>query len=270
MRAIISDIHSNLEALQAVLAEIDNLATEGHQDDSDSLEILCLGDVVGYGPDPEEVIDLVEARCRFTLSGNHDYAVVTSPRYFNALAEEAVNYTRRVLKPGSLGLGRLGRLGGQGRKQARWEFLERLPTRIEEGDFLYVHGSPRDERNEYILESDVIFGGHAKIREIFEMTPWLLFVGHTHVPGIIGPDFGFWRPEENGAVFEIPSQGKFIINVGSVGQPRDGDNRACYVLADKERITYRRVAYDVGRTIEKMSRVGPISKEAAGRLDQGR
>ena len=90
MRAIISDVHSNIEALQAVLADI---AQQGAE------EILCLGDVVGYGPDPEECIDLIEKMCRFCLSGNHDYAVLTRAERFNPLAEEAVDYTRSVLKP---------------------------------------------------------------------------------------------------------------------------------------------------------------------------
>ena len=162
MRAIISDVHSNIEALQAVLTDIQQQGAE---------EILCLGDIIGYGPDPEECIDLIEKKCRFCLSGNHDYAVLTHADRFNPLAEEAVDYTRSVLKPAAL---------SSGRKKARWRFLELLPTRITEGDLFYVHGSPRDDRNEYILESDILFGMADKIRQIFELTPRLLFVA-THI-----------------------------------------------------------------------------------------
>jgi len=252
MQAIISDLHSNMEALQAVLADI---AEQGADD------IVCLGDVVGYGPEPEECIDLTEKTARFCISGNHDYAVLTRAERFNPLAEEAVDYTRRILKPGLLSVGR---------KRARWAYLENCPTRIREGDVLYVHGSPRDDRNEYILESDIAFGNFEKIREIFELTPRLLFVGHSHWPGIIGPDMGFLHPEDNGFEFPIQPDTKYLINVGSVGQPRDGDNRACYALFESGRIIYRRVRYDFRATMAKMERVGPISKEAAGRLELGR
>ncbi len=252
MRAIISDVHSNIEALLAVLADIEKQGAE---------EILCLGDVIGYGPDPEACIDLIAKRCRFCLSGNHDYAVLTHADRFNPLAEEAVDYTRNVLKPASL---------SGGHKKARWRFLELLPTRLTEGDLFFVHGSPRDDRNEYILESDILFGMADKIRQIFEMTPRLLFVGHTHFPGIIDPEITFRHPEENASVFDLPPDQKAIVNVGSVGQPRDGDNRACYALVDENRITYRRVEYPFRVTMSKMDRVGPISKEAAGRLEYGR
>jgi predicted phosphodiesterase len=252
MRAIVSDLHSNLEAVNAVLEDI---AQQGVK------EVLCLGDVIGYGPDPEESLDLVEKSCRFCLSGNHDYAVLTRAERFNPLAEEAVEYTRRVLKPSALSVGR---------KRTRWHFLESFPTRIQEEDILYVHGSPRDDRNEYILESDIVFGNVEKIAQVLEMTPRLLFVGHTHVPGIIGPEMSFWHPPDNGATFDFTQADKFIVNVGSVGQPRDGDNRACYVQVDGDRVTYRRVVYDFRRTMDKMARVGPISKEAADRLEYGR
>jgi len=252
MRAIISDVHSNIEALHAVLADV---ASQGAE------EILCLGDVVGYGADVEECIDLVEKMCRFCLSGNHDFAVITLPDRFNPLAVEAINYTRSLVKPSALSVGR---------KRARWRFLEGLPTRKQEGDVLYVHGSPRDDRNEYILESDIVFGNAEKISQVFNVIPRLLFVGHTHVPGVIGTDMTFRHPGDNGAAFELDPQRRYIINVGSVGQPRDGDNRSCYLLVDGARIIYRRVPYDFRQTMAKMARVGPISRDAADRLEYGR
>ena len=252
MQAIISDIHSNIEALEAVLEDI---AQQGPQ------EILCLGDVVGYGPEPEETIDRIENLCRFCLSGNHDYAVLTRADRFNPLAVEAVRFTRDVLRPGAVSLPR---------KRARWQFLEELPTRKEEDSTLYVHGSPRDDRNEYILESDLLFPQDGKIRDILDHTTSLLFIGHTHVPGVIGEDMSFWRPEKSGVAFPLQTNAKYIVNVGSVGQPRDGDPRACYVLAYPDRIVYRRVKYDFRKTMKKLAHVGPLSAGAAERLMYGR
>lgn len=252
MRAIISDVHSNLEAAHAVFADIAEHGAE---------EILCLGDLIGYGPHPEEIIDLAEKICRFCLSGNHDYAVLTKAENFNPLAEEAVNFTRNIIKPTPLSLGR---------KRSRWQFLENLPTRIEEADILYVHGSPRDDRNEYILESDIVFGNIGKIEEIFDLPQRLCFIGHTHVPGIIGENLKFLHPQDFGESFDLEPQKKYIINVGSVGQPRDGDNRACYLLMNGNHLTFRRVPYNFRKAIAEMSIVGPISQESAVRLEYGR
>ena len=255
MIAIISDVHSNLEALTAVF---DCIETKGVQ------EVLCLGDVVGYGPDPEACIDLVQARCRFCLSGNHDYATLTSPEHFNPLAVEAIRFTKARLAPRPLPL------PWQGRRRARWRFLEQQPVRKRETDVLYVHGSPRDDRNEYILETDILYGNIEKIDEIFELTPRLLFVGHSHLPGVITLDFEFLHPPDFNYVFECDPRQKYILNVGSVGQPRDGDSRACFVLVEGNTVTWQRIAYDFRTTMKKMERIGEISREAAVRLEMGR
>lgn len=267
MHAIISDLHSNLEALVAVLEDIREQGAD---------EILCLGDVVGYGPDPEECIDLVEKECRFCLSGNHDYAVLNSAERFNPLAEEAVDFTRRRLKPGLLkgdGFKRLLRL--ESRSQARWRFLQELLLDKRELDFYYVHGSPRDKRNEYILETDIVFGNVEKIEEIFSILEGMgalaCFVGHTHVPGVITSDFRFLRPADMpDAAMPLDRSKRHIVNVGSTGQPRDGDNRACYLLADEETIRYRRVEYDFEETIRKSKSIGPLSQQHGDRLREGR
>jgi len=252
MYAIISDIHSNIEALTAVMEDIKSLNAE---------EILCLGDVVGYGPSPEECIDVVEKSCRFCLSGNHDYAVLTRAERFNPLAEEAVEFTRRRLKPKWYSLGR---------KRDRWSFLLNQFEQKREHDILYVHGSPRDPRNEYILETDITFGNLDKIEEIFELVPRYCFVGHTHVPGVITENFEFLAPADFESKLDLEQGKKYLINVGAVGQPRDGDNRACYVTVEDNHIEYRRPEYDYVKTMDKMANVGPISKEAAERLEQGR
>jgi len=254
MYAIISDVHANLPALEAVLSD---LRARGISD------ILCLGDTVGYGADPAECIDAVEQACRLTISGNHDWAVITEPHQFNPLAEEAVEYTRRVLKPGPLSVGR---------KRARWQWLENLPRRREENEALYVHGSPRppDERLEYILPTDVFFGNYDKLQDIFDMSPRLLFVGHTHIPGVITDRFDLLEPAAMGYRIELEPTHKYIINAGSVGQPRDGDWRACYLLVDDNQLTYCRVPYDVEEAMRRMQTIGPISREAAIRLRHGR
>jgi diadenosine tetraphosphatase ApaH/serine/threonine PP2A family protein phosphatase len=133
-----------------------------------------------------------------------------------------------------------------------------------------VHGSPRDCRNEYILETDITFGNVDKIEEIFELVPRLCFVGHTHVPGVITEDFQFLTPPDFNMQMDLDPKAKYILNISAVGQPRDGDNRACYALVEGNRVTYRRVPYDYKKTMSKMHLVGSISKEAAERLEQGR
>ncbi len=264
MYAIISDIHSNTEALDAVLADIHSQGID---------EILCLGDVVGYGPEPEECIDRIEASCRFCLSGNHDYAVLTRAERFNPLAEEAVDFTRQRLKPGLFKGGWYKRLFGAGpRVKARWRFLENLFLEKRENDVLYVHGSPRDQRNEYILETDITYGNVEKMQEIFQMIPHLCFVGHSHVPGIFidASEPRFLSPTEMSGPYELDANHKYIVNIGSVGQPRDGDNRSCYVVVDGARVIYRRVPYNYLATMEKIRQMGPLSAQHCDRIAQGR
>src|SRR4051812_25689677 len=136
MWAILSDIHSNLEALQAVLADIDGLSRPVER-------FLCLGDTVGYGPNPLECLDLVRQRCDVVLLGNHDQAVLFDPDGFGAAAARAVFRTREQLeKPGP-------------ESEARWIFLSQLPRTHAEGDMLFVHGSPRNPINEYVFPEDV-------------------------------------------------------------------------------------------------------------------
>ena len=259
MYAIISDVHSNIEALTAVMEDIHS---------QDIQEVVCLGDIVGYGPDPERAIDMIEKACRFCLSGNHDFAVIGAAERFNPLAEEAVDFTRRRLKPGLL-KGDWYRFGSS-RTRARWQFIEELLLDKRERDVLYVHGSPRDPRNEYILETDIAFGNIDKVEEIFAMMPRLCFVGHTHVPGVIDEEFQFLPPMAVNHSIELDPDRKYIINVGSVGQPRDNDPRACYVVVNGEIISYRRVDYDFHKTMAKMKAIGPLSEQHADRLEQGR
>ena len=256
MHAIISDIHGNLPALQAVLADIDKQNIK---------RILCLGDIIGYGPNPIECVDLVRERCEIVLCGNHDVAVLTQAFGFHKYARDAIDWTREQVKPGPMSLWV---------KRARWEFLRNLPDRCVEGRTLYVHGSPRDPVMEYIEESDTVdmgFGPSEKIRSIFNMVEWACFVGHTHHPGVFTNDFKFLHPTKlQELTYKIPEDGKAVVNVGSVGQPRDGDSRSCYITLDGDVVKYHRVEYDIEKVIAEMSRIDMLDERLGARLRQGK
>ena len=255
-RAVISDIHGNLTALMAVLGDIAAL---------ELTDVICLGDVVGYGPEPAECVEVTAARCRVTLCGNHDAAVTGVAFGFNRYAREAIDWTRRQLKPGVLALPST---------RKRWEFLAGLPHRFEEDGVLYVHGSPRDPVMEYIEEGDTVdlgFGPSDKIVKIFEALAGPCFVGHTHRPGVITADYQWLAAGAlpGGQLVLSPGQ-KAIVNVGSVGQPRDEDRRACYVVFDGRAVRYRRVEYDYNRTREKMLAIPELDPRLGDRLGEGR
>ena len=248
MKAIISDIHGNLEAFQAVLADIAGHAVEA---------VYCLGDVVGYGPNPRECLELV-MQCKVALVGNHDQAVLFDPVNFNPKAERAILWTRAQLETPS---------PSRQAMERRWEFLGDMPRTYREDNLLFVHGSPRNPVNEYIFPEDIYKSG--KIEAIFRLVEHACFQGHTHVPGIFTEAPAFLSPEEVDYVYQAEG-GKFLCNVGSVGQPRDGDWRACYVLLDGDTVRYRRVEYDVETTIGKIRDVPDLDNSLADRLRQGR
>jgi predicted phosphodiesterase len=247
--AIISDIHANLDALEAVLADTDAQGAS---------EVLCLGDIVGYGVDAEACVDLVQKRCSVCLCGNHDWAMLNGTAGFNPVASEAIEYTRRRMQP--------GRLATPARRR-RWEFVKGLPHTEERGAWLLVHGSPRDPVTEYVFPEDVDVAPE-KMEEIFGMFERVCFVGHTHLPGIFTEDFRLLTPGELSGGYSI-STGRTLVNVGSVGQPRDRDARACYVMVSDERVVYRRVEYDVQRTMERI-RASRIDNLCAERLALGK
>jgi len=247
--ALISDIHANLEALEAVLADI---AKQGVS------EILCLGDVVGYGYDARACIDLVQERCSLCLCGNHDWAVLHTATGFNQMARRAIELTRKRLSP--------GRWPSPERRR-RWKFLEGLVERHERGEWLLVHGSPRDPVSEYIFPEDVELAPD-KMTEIFEAVQRACFVGHTHLPGVFTEEGLFIPAAELGGGYGLKGP-KAVVNVGSVGQPRDGDPRACYVVATEDQVQYRRVEYDVQKTMEKI-RASHLGLLCAERLALGR
>ena len=256
-RALISDIHGNLEALEVVL---DDIKTQGIE------EIFCLGDIIGYGPNPRECIDRVMEHCAMSLLGNHDQGAMFDPDGFNIGAERAIFWTREQLESPV----------DRSNNEKRWEFLGALPRTHKLDPFLFVHGSPRNPLSEYIFPEDIY--NHRKMERLFQLVERYCFQGHTHVPGVFTEGYQFYSPEEIDHEYTL-GEGKVMINVGSVGQPRDGDPRACYVILDDGktdgatgpvRVTFRRLPYDHEATIKKIYAITELEPFLGDRLRQGR
>lgn len=252
--AIISDIHSNYHALQAVLDDIAG---------KDVSAVYCLGDIVGYGPAPTPCLSLVRKHCAICLKGNHDLAVTFEPLGFNQLARQAALWTRKQLKPGFI---------SSVSTAENWAYLNNLIERHTENNMLFVHGSPRDPVMEYITAGDVLdvaLGPSDKIQSVFAAFEGVCFVGHTHTPGVVTPDFKFLSPKDINNEFAITTE-KAIVNVGSVGQPRDGDSRACYVTVDSSLVRYHRVEYDIEAVVKAIEEIEEIDNRIAYRLREGK
>ncbi len=226
---VFSDVHGNLEALHAAFSFI-----KGYPD----ARICSLGDIVGYGANPKECIWEVSKTVHESLAGNHDHAVIglTSIRYFNPYARAAVIWTSKCLdeedKSYLLGL----------------PVYKRLNNKI-----FVVHSSPLEpEQWHYIMSIDDAKRNFAFFKER------LCFIGHSHVPMVIGlsPDGKVFL--ENYEIIQLKEENRYIINVGSIGQPRDGDWRACLVLYDDESrlIEFKRLEYEVSATQAKILEAG--------------
>ncbi|MGB6482135.1 MAG: metallophosphoesterase family protein [Candidatus Acidiferrales bacterium] len=244
---ILSDIHANLTALQTSLAE-----SEGKWD-----KVVCLGDVVGYGPDPNEVIDRVRALGAVTIRGNHDKvgSGLESAEDFNPVARAAAMWTRGQLRPENR------------------EYLETLPLGpLSVDGFSLVHGALRDE-DEYVVAPA------QALESLLEAPSQVTFFGHTHLQGgfSLGPDNAIsalrLRPA-NGEEFtklEIKKGTNYLLNPGSIGQPRDGDPRAAFAIADVAHgeVQFWRVAYEVKSVQERMEKAG-LPESLILRLSFGR
>jgi predicted phosphodiesterase len=262
LKALISDIHGNLEALEAVLADIKQQSIT---------EIYCLGDIVGYGPNPRECIDKVMA-CKMCLLGNHDQGALFDPEGFNPGAERAIFWTRDQLEKGD----------PKGNEK-RWEFLGELPRMHREGKLLFVHGSARNPLNEYVFPEDIY--NQRKMERIFQLVEQYCFQGHTHVPGVFTASLKFFRPEDIEFRYVFEDE-KVLVNVGSVGQPRNGDWRSSYVVlygpddklpagvpaapAGRWQIVFRRVEYDIDTTVKKIYDIAELDNFLGDRLRDGR
>ena len=249
-RALISDIHGNLEALQAVLADIDSLNVG---------EIYCLGDIIGYGPNPCECLDLVIKRCKITVLGNHDQAALFDPDGFNPTALKAIYWTRDQLDEG---------IGTSAQRNQRWDFLGELPRQHNEPPFRYVHGSPRDATNEYVFPESIL--DTRKMEILFGKIDKYCFMGHTHQPGVFTTDCEFTDQSDIDSPVKLGDE-KLMFNVGSVGQPRDQNPKSCYVVVDTDAMTveFRRVAYDFGVTAEKIYDIADLDDGLGDRLRVG-
>jgi diadenosine tetraphosphatase ApaH/serine/threonine PP2A family protein phosphatase len=251
---LISDVHANLEALIAV---IDDIRSQG------IAKIYNLGDTVGYGPDPEACIDLVDAACQVNLCGNHDYAVLFEAEGFNPIAKKSVDCHRKIMRPNPE--------ENDQEKLRRWMWLEQLEPMYEVQDFEAMHGSPRQPITEYVLPSD-LETDPVKTSDIFSaMSKKVAFVGHTHFPGVMedGND-SFLMLSTFDNYYRINRDNRAIINIGSVGQPRDRNPRSCYVIYDGVSVTYRRVEYDLEKTMQKIMANPDIHPACGIRLRDGR
>ncbi len=248
-RALISDIHGNFEALSAVLEFIGTIEVD---------EIICLGDIIGYGPDPVRCLDLVMERCQLTILGNHDQAAIFDPEGFNPVAMRAIFWTREQLEK---------EVGTQA--DLRWDFLGELPRHHDEGKILFVHGSPRDPTNEYVFPEHVY--EKKRMEALMKRFEQYCFQGHTHIPGVFTASGSFIQPSQRDNFFRLDGE-KCMINVGSVGQPRDEDYRPCFVVVDTEENTvqYYRVDYDAGITRDKIHAIPDLDDMLGDRLMTGR
>lgn len=222
--AIISDIHSNLDALTAVLKEIERIKAD---------EIYCLGDIVGYGPNPNECIDLIKSVTEKVVVGNHDSAVInqTDMMLFNSYARESTEWTRRMIS------------------DENYEYLLKLPLKISEHDLLFVHSTPLiPEDWNYILTQ------HSAEKHFNYFTEQACFIGHSH------------RPEMFRSIDD-----RLIINVGSVGQPRDGNSKSSFVIYGTEDGEYElvRQEYDIKNVYKSIVKAG-LNEFLGERLMVGR
>jgi predicted phosphodiesterase len=246
--AIVSDVHGNLEALEAVLEDAESQGIS---------QIVCLGDIVGYGPNPRECVDYAMG-FDICVLGNHDQGALFDPEGFSSGAERAIFWTRELFEAVD---------GDTEKSRQRWDFLCELPRQVQKGELLFVHGSPRNPLNEYVFPEDVY--NPRKLGRIFGIIQRTCFQGHTHVPGIFTEECRFMYPTEVGNRCSLNS-GKIMINVGSVGQPRDGNPLASYVVLDEDQVEFRRVAYAIEQTVEKIYAVPELDNFLGDRLREGR
>ena len=223
--ALISDIHGNLEALVSVLKHIEKLRVD---------EIHCLGDVVGYGCNPIECLNLIEENAQVKLMGNHEYAILgnISTDSYTAIAKISTKWTHRILT------------------DREFSIISDFKMRHSFDDILMVHASPyKDDYWRYILTPEEAYKTFESISEN------ICFYGHSHIPMIFTESSNGLPRKQVGHDFDPFEESRYLVNVGSVGQPRDNDPRACFVIFDTENqeIKYHRVEYDINKAQSKMT-----------------
>jgi len=226
--AIVADIHANLAAFTAVLGDI---KLKGGVE-----EVWCLGDVVGYGPDPHQCLELLRQYNHVCVAGNHDWAAIgkIDISNFNSYAAAACRWTAQQLDREDI------------------QYLDHLPLVIQKDDFTLVHGSPRHPIQEYLLSTSSAQENFAYFQSQF------CLIGHSHVPLIFE-----YSQSSSCSLSEFPAdttltlaQNRLIINPGGIGQPRDGDPRASYAIFDSETksISHYRTPYDISATQARMTK----------------
>jgi len=267
--ALISDLHGNWPALAVAVADARERQVE---------RFVCLGDVVGYGAKPRECLELVMGLIDpqnplgaglergICLQGNHEHALLHSAEDFNPNARAAIEWTRMALAEGV----------DAGRVDQYWEFLAALEPCVVEPGAMYAHGSPRDPVREYMLPRDS--RDVAKMKAVFaRMRPFdaqqafVCFVGHSHVPAIFYEDGRFYRPKQTEGPYALgaSAQNRALVNVGSVGQPRDGDPRLSYAIYDGTNVSFVRLEYDVAAAQRDIRAVSDLPAYLAERLEKG-
>jgi predicted phosphodiesterase len=238
--AVLSDVHSNLEALDAVLAAADERGCD---------RVFVLGDLVGYGADPDAVIARLADRNAVAIAGNHDLAAVGrfDATWFNDVAASAIAWTSETMSADTRG------------------YLEALEPRKDDDQALLVHGSVRDPVAEYLLTLP-------DAEASFDLAPFdVAFFGHTHLPTVFRRDAdgrvsGWTMPE--GAETTLEPGARFMLNPGSVGQPRDRDPRAAFLVWEDGRVTGHRVPYPIETAAAKIATAG-LPRWLADRLSLG-
>jgi len=267
LTAIVSDLHGNEPALETALADARERG---------AVRFVCLGDVIGYGARPRHNLDWVMRLCvpepdpppefgtvepGLCLQGNHEYALLNSAEDFNARARAAIEWTREELNRGE----------DKEQRYAYWDFLAALAPSATDGVAMFAHGSPRDPVREYMLPRDIT--DDSKMRANWEcMRAPVCFVGHSHVPAVYFEDRRLFRPKGTEGPYDLGTGPhlRAIVNVGSIGQPRDGDNRLSYVLFDGKAITFVRLEYDIERAVAAIQGVSALPDYLAERLRVGR
>ncbi|MGB9823777.1 MAG: metallophosphoesterase family protein [Candidatus Hydrothermia bacterium] len=238
---VVSDIHSNLVALKAVLKKAKRIGYD---------KIICLGDFVGYYTRPNQVIELINEELAFAVLGNHDHGILHPQEiafYFNDLAREALFYNIKILSKESL------------------EFLKGLPLIQEWGEILFVHGTPSDPD-----DFRYIYSSTQAARELRLVPSKIIFVGHTHIPFIFSYDVEKDRISMHDTSVRFEEGRKYMINPGSVGQPRDGNPQASFGILDIEEGQYKnyRVEYNIDEVASEVVAAG-LNPLLAERLYDG-
>ncbi len=267
LTAIISDLHSNLPALGTAIRDARERGVRRY---------VCCGDVIGYGANPRECLSMVMKMCvpgardpvtdepledGLCLQGNHEFALLNTAEDFNPKARAAIDWTREALN------------GGPDREQryAMWDFLAGLEPSISDSIAMFAHGSPREPVREYLLPRDI--ENRPKMQGCFEaMQRQVCFVGHSHVPAVYYEDGSYFLPSGTDGPYDLglsPVR-RAIVNVGSVGQPRDGDNRLSYVVFDGSVLTFVRLEYDHRAAADQIRAVAELPDYLADRLAVGR